>query len=91
MLEIEPSYVLRELIGFISQAPLFLRWLIQMRATKKAGASVIPLNFWKISAVAGLFGFVYAYLTSSWVLLIALLWGYFIMGFNLKYGGAKNG
>lgn len=43
-----------QLIGFVGTCLFSIRWIVQLLASRKAGISVLPINFWYISAAGSM-------------------------------------
>jgi len=61
-----------------------------MRATGKAGRSIIPFSFWVLSAISIVFGIWYGILLNSTVLVASTSFGVVVLAYNVWKGYSHN-
>lgn len=76
-------------IGGLGQLLFFLRFLIQWRASERAGRSVVPASFWWMSLGGSLLMGAYSCAVREPVLAVGFAAGAWLYGRNLVLGGSR--
>jgi len=73
-----------EAIGVFASFCYLARWVLQIKATKKAKRSVNPIAFWVLTWTAVTSMAVYGYLLGSLVMPLGLPISWIVIGYNIK-------
>ena len=71
------------IIGFIGQGVFASRFIVQWIISEKRGESHIPIIFWYLSIIGGLFLLIYAIFRKDPVIITGQVFGVFIYARNL--------
>lgn len=71
------------IIGFIGQGVFASRFIVQWIFSEKRGESHIPITFWYLSIIGGLFLLIYAIFRKDPVIITGQIFGVFIYARNL--------